>query len=387
MRTSTTLDAPENPAAGGLRLENNANNSSADRRRRRYLARSGLWRHSTNGRCRKCGRASRLDHGGVEVRMRDGHGGLAGLVSCGSVWLCPVCNAKIMQRRAVELGSLIAAAAAQGVVMAEMTLTLRHSQGDALADLWGAVSTCWDRAKSGRQWLREADAHGLLGWLRVVEVTHGANGWHPHVHAVLFFRALDDDALDALAQGMFDRWRRAAVRLGLDAPLPVGQEWHRLDLDGGSKIAEYVTAAKGYDGAGAVGLELTHSQSKRARSAFSTRSTWQLLDEANDGEVPGLWQWREFERASHGKRQISYSRGLRELFGVDVEDLTDEEIADLELGTADDTGLVITRAGWSRMVGNPDWIPDALTVLERDGWAVLAAWLRERGVEFVEVAR
>lgn len=390
MATSTHLVTPLHDPAGGGRLENYANNSSArDRRRLRHAARSGLWRHSTVERCRKCGRVSRRHDGGAEYRKRDGHAGIAGLVSCGSVWVCPVCNAKVMQRRAFELGALVALAQSAGYVVGEITLTLRHSRTDRLAVLWGSLSTCWDRAKSGRQWTAATKAHGIVGWVRVVEVTQGRNGWHPHVHALVICERLDADGLDVLGAGMVERWARCAVRLGLDAPLSVGQEWHVLGDGGESSISEYLTASKSYgvtqDTATAIGLELTQTQSKRARSAFSTSSTWDLLDQANNGEVVGLRLWREFERASNGKRQISYSRGIRELLGLDLAELTDDEIAAEELGTEDDAGLVITSVGWARMVANPDWIPESLTVLEVAGWPALSAFLVEHQVDHVRI--
>lgn len=398
MRTVASQQSPNASTSAALGsapasapLEKYANKvSAADRRKARYLARAGLWRHSTLERCRKCGRVSRRVDGGVQVRYRDGHAGLAGLVTCGSVWACPVCNAKVMQRRALEVGAVIALAQAKGYVVAEATFTLRHHQGDHLDELWSGLAAAWKSVISGRQWIRERDAIGLVGFIRATEVTHGANGWHPHLHVVLVAERLDAATLRELHGSMVDRWRRAAVRQGLESPLAVGQEAHLLDGDyAGSNIGRYLTEAKCYgpslDAAQRIGLELTTTQSKRARSAHSTSPTWDLLDGANNGETRALRLWREFERVSYGKRQIAYSRGLREAVGLDLADLTDEEIAAEELGTEEDTGVFITAHGWRRMTQNPDWIPDALTVLERLGWMALSEWLSDRRVEHLRI--
>jgi len=43
--------------------------------------------------------------GSVAVRVSGGVGGFAGLSTCGSVWACGVCNAKIMARRQLEIGA------------------------------------------------------------------------------------------------------------------------------------------------------------------------------------------------------------------------------------------------------------------------------------------
>ncbi len=42
----------------------------------------------------------------VEVRIKDGSAYYCGLETCGNVWLCPVCSAKI-HRRASELGEAL----------------------------------------------------------------------------------------------------------------------------------------------------------------------------------------------------------------------------------------------------------------------------------------
>lgn len=373
-------------------LENYANNSSAPGRTRRHKARWGLWRHSTIERCRKCGKVSRTPNGTVTVRLSGGHAGLAGLVTCGSVWACPVCAAKIAARRSLEVGSLLAAAQAEGVPAAMVTLTLRHRSDDRLRPLVEAIGYGWSKSTSGRGWVRDRERFGVLGFVRVQEVTHGSrNGWHPHVHAVVLGEGLRTD-LDAeeLAAGMFMRWRDAIVRLGFDAPMLQAQECHLLGGQSiGTTLAEYFTLAKSYgvteDVAARIGMEMTHTQSKTARSVHSTRSVWELLDEANNGEVPGVYLWHEFEQAMKGKRQISYSQGIRERFGLRLDETSDEEIAEEELGDEQDDLVVILPDGWSRLVDNPDWIPAMLDVTEAGGQSALLAFLRDRAVSHERV--
>src|SRR5450830_1322733 len=95
-------------------LENIANNSSPNRaerrsdlRKRRYLGREVNWGESRLKRCRDCGRVAITVGGSVAVRVSGGVGGFAGLSTCGSVWACGVCNAKIMARRQLEIGAAV----------------------------------------------------------------------------------------------------------------------------------------------------------------------------------------------------------------------------------------------------------------------------------------
>jgi Replication protein len=350
------------------------------------MARSALWKASRLPRCRKCGRVSITDSGEVGVRVVDGHAGFAGLASCGSVWVCPVCSSKIMARRSLEIGAAVAQAQALGLGVAFSTLTMRHKRGQKLAQLWDGLAKGWGRCTSGKQWVAERDTAGLWGYVRVVETTHGRNGWHVHVHSLFIGENLQTDGdVEALMAPMWGRWSRGLQSAGLDAPLPVGSEWHLVDGGhlSGTALGEYLS--KGAAASGAIGAELTQTQSKLARGVHSTRSHWQLLEDGPvNGEVAGLRLWWEWERASKGRRQIAWSQGLRQALGLGVEQ-SDEDIAGEQLGTADDTVVWITRLGWASIVARPQLIGELLTAAERLSTSELSAWLDGHGVGHVRV--
>lgn len=369
-------------AAEGVRLENYANKSSLTPREARYLARAALWKASRMPRCRKCGRVSRTATGEVGVRVSDGHAGFAGLVSCGSVWVCPVCSSKIMARRSLEIGAGVASAAAEGLPVAFCTLTMRHTKGDRLGKLWGGLSKGWSRSTSGVKWKRDREAFGVEGYVRVVEVTHGRNGWHVHVHALIFAHGIGaPGGLDALMEPMWDRWSAGVQSVGLRAPLPVGSEWHVIGGDlSGTKLGDYL--AKGAGAAGALGAELTQTQSKIARGVHSTSSHWSLLNDGPvNGEVGALKLWWEWEKASKGKRQIAWSQGLRDRLGLVLDEKSDEDVAKEEIGSEDDTVVFITKLGWALIVREPHLIGQLLTAAETMRPADLSAWLWVNGID------
>jgi Replication protein len=373
--------SPAGVAEGGP-LENYANKSSLEARNRRYEARAALWNVSTIPRCRKCGRVSLSAAGEVGVRVSDGHAGFAGLASCGSVWVCPVCSSKVMARRSLEVGAAVAAAGAEGLPVAFCTLTMRHSKNDRLATLWAGLAKGWGRATSGCKWDAQRTEFGVVGYVRVVEVTHGKNGWHVHVHALIFAEGFaEPGGLDGLMEPMWGRWSAGLQSQGLAAPLPVGSEWHVVGGDlSGTALGEYL--AKGAGAAGAIGAELTQTQSKIARSVHSTDSHWSILrDGPVNGEVAGIRLWREWEKASKGKRQIAWSRGLRDRLGLLLEEKSDEDIAAEEIGSRDDTVVWITRNGWAALVRQPALIGQVLTAAEGHDTAGFSAWLWRNGIE------
>lgn len=264
----------------------------------------------------------------------------------------------------------------QGYSIGFVTLTMRHRKGQALSKLWGAAGKAWGRATSGVVWQNAQKRHGVVGWVRVWEVTEGRNGWHVHVHAVVVLApGAGAAALDEVAGGMFNRWSRGLVAAGLEAPMLRGQDWHIVKGDQAAiEVGDYLF--KLVDGAGmakGLGLELTHTQPGRARSDLKTRPVWGLLDDlVETGEIG---RWREWEQASKGKRQVSYSKGFRERFAPDLDELTDDEVADLETGSADDDLIHWNRDQWRELVARPERLPQLLEAAEIGGRAGLAAVL------------
>lgn len=370
-------------AAGGGPLENIANNSSpgpsarAEKRDHRYALRALLWRLSTLRRLRHCGRVHR---GGVEaitVRNSDIGAGFAGLQHCGSVWTCPVCSAQILTHRALEIGAVLGQAVAEGYSLGFVTFTMRHRQGQALEALWRAAGTAWGRSTSGKAWVDQSGRYGVVGWVRVWEVTQGSNGWHVHVHFVLVLAPGATSAdLDAVASGMYERWSRGLQSEGLEAPLRVGQKWELAGGDDAAgSLAEYLfkiteTLVPQRETALSLGLELTHTLPGRSRSDHKTRPVWSLLDDFSDtGDAEVLARWHEWERGSKGKRQVGWSKGLRERFVPELEVLTDEEVADREAGSSADDLVSIPLVGWRELVKSPHELPVILTAAERAGTA------------------
>lgn len=377
----TTAGLAERP------LENIANNFSpskaktrSDLRKRRYLGREVNWAESRLKRCRDCGRVAITPGGSVVVRESGGVGGFAGLSTCGSVWACGVCNAKIMARRQLEIGAAVEVWKASGGEVAFGTLTMRHWTGHRLEDLWAALAKAWQRVIGGKAWQVAKRRYGIAGWLRVVEVTFGLNGWHVHVHYLLFLEsATASTDLDILKRGLYGRWASALKALGLPSPLLAGQDLRLLDGAADEQLSRYFT--KSVHQAKRIGLEFTSTQTKTARGVHGTRSVWSFLDDVIDlGDADALGYWHEFQKASKGRRQLTWAKGLRELLGLRAEK-SDEDVASEELGTKEDDLILITSAGWRVVIASRLMVP-ILETVERQGLSGVRALLDVSGVEY-----
>ncbi|WP_328302132.1 hypothetical protein [Actinomycetospora sp. NBC_00405] len=103
------------------------------RREGRWARRSQLRGITTLRRVRNCGTS--LDpEGGITLAVTtnaDGSrsAGYSGLASCGSVWACPQCAAKIATRRADELSKVMRAVDEAGGSAFLLTLPMRMPAG------------------------------------------------------------------------------------------------------------------------------------------------------------------------------------------------------------------------------------------------------------------
>jgi hypothetical protein len=169
------------------------------------------------------------------------------------------------------------------------------------------------------------DRVGYVGEARAFEATVGPNGWHPHLHALIFTdRPLDATQLEELRRFFYERWAAGVVRAGYRAPSP-----ERGVVIVESRLDEYLTKM-------GLGDELAKGAGKDAEG-YSRTPLQVLTDFRDTGDAGDLALWREWNEAMHGARQLTWSRGLRERYGPAPEK-TDTEIV---AGESDATEAVI----------------------------------------------
>lgn len=377
----------------------------------RYEGRHALRLVTTVPRCWSCGRTSVLAGGRVGVRRTaEGVVGYAGLATCGRVWLCPVCNAKIMASRALEVGLTLEWVEREGLHVVWGSLTLRHNSSSQLEQLFDIQSKAWQLVGNSRVW-RDAAAtarvdhvhssscddgcgrsystidtgeKGRVGYIRATELNIGANGWHPHFHPLIIVRGSRDYA-DELAAKTVSTWRDSVMAAGGDAMTNGAQQLRVIDADAAHReLAGYITKAT-YDRS-AIALELLWSQGKTGRGRpKETVSHWSLLAAISQGLADEAQRWEELEAATVGRRMVTWSRGLRDFAGIGLE-RDDDELAAEEVGDDNDTVCYITADGWRRLRDEPTVQAQLLNVLESSGWAGLRVLLDTYGIEYDTVS-
>lgn len=388
-----------------------------DGKRNRYRVRKGGQVLSNSESFAKCGRVPIGST--VQVLASDGgtRAGFGNLHTCGSVWLCPVCSAKIQVQRRDDVAETLNKAIAEGKIVSMLTLTMQHHKGQTLLDLWNALSDAWNAVTRGRRWAGDKDDPqgvrqgfkanlGLLGYIRAVEVTHGAFGWHVHTHVIMIS---DKNPMDTMIEWkpknrgsveypvevvspidyVADRWEKELAKHGVGfIANRGGLDWQIADDP--AKVGDYVaklglSSDDFSDGPGdSLANEATLGAMKRARGG--NRTPMQILDDLTrdkrvmrDGEVtPDLMLWWEWERASRDKRALLWSGGLRDWANLDREK-TDEEIAQEKAG--DEVVAILDQEAWWQVfeIGSVE----LLLAIETSGPEAGRRWLSDRGIPYL----
>lgn len=279
------------------------------------------------------------------VREREGKNRVSyrNLIKCGLLWACPVCAAKITERRALELQAGVARWHAEDGFVIFATYTMQHASNATLADSLSILQSSLRRFKSGRAYQDMTAEYGIVGTVRALEITYGDSGWHPHVHELIFVRPLSDRAVKRFIASSRDRWIKSLRAEGGNGIPDVAYTAKTAQTD----IYDYVVKF-GKHPAGAkwsIEREIVKSPSKLARRNGVT--PFQMLElSMTEPRFEALFV--EYVNTMHGVRQLVWSKGLKELLGL--ADVEDNQIADDAADSAYDVLATIEAADWYYML-------------------------------------
>ncbi len=264
---------------------------------------------------------------------------------CSSVWVCPVCASKISERRRADLAAGIEAHGELRAVL--VTFTVQHSREDTLGVLLGDLLASYRDLKRHRPWVSFALLTGLVGSVRSLEFTYGVHGWHPHLHSLYFFDRRSSFDPGAVTEFFKSSWLGALEKNGLAASYTFGVDVRAADADVAGYVAKF--GREPVRPSWSLEAELTKSGVKVSRGEGG-RSPLQLLADHLGGDKAAGHLWVEYAAATKGKHQLQWTRGLRALLGLGVEQ-TDEQIA----AAVEDDAVLLAALGpevWRVVLAN-----------------------------------
>lgn len=289
-----------------------------------------------------CGRylSFNKDHVKIVYRKERKIASFQNLAHCHSLWICSPCASVITEKRRDELKT--AFENWHGKVML-VTFTMRHKQKQPLKKTLDILLSAYDRFLSGRYGDEKRDFYKIIGAVKALEVTYGENGWHPHLH-VLYFGEFTLDQMRGLEHQFKKRWVELVKSFGGTANYANG-----LNVkDDEHFLREYI-AKHGHEPTRelwSLESEVSKANVKSGRGD-DHYTPFQLLRLYGDGWIEAGELFKEYEKAFFRKRQLVWSRGLKERLGV--KDVSDKEILDAENENPYEVLAILSGHEWRRV--------------------------------------
>lgn len=305
---------------------------------------------------------------GINISTDHGKAFYTGLAVCGNVWTCPVCAAKIQERRRLEVAKAFDYAYENEKKVLMVTFTFPHYSWQKLKDLLDQQSASFVRFRKGNVWDIYRRSIGFTGLIRSLEVTYGDNGWHPHTHEAWIVDKKTD--AESLREFVTNRWFKMCQKEGL---IPEGKEAdflkHSVHVMDNCSTSDYLAKQDDSRNWGAD-RELVKGSSKTS-DLKKGMHPFSLLTLAENGDKEAESKFVEYSVAMKSKRQLLWSQGLKERVGIDDKD--DIKIANEEEDNAV-TVSILTKPEWECIVVHKAK-SHILNLAETEGLEGVRRWL------------
>lgn len=284
----------------------------------------------------------------VTLMGQSGRTGWCGIEHCNGIWACPLCSARIREGRRREIQEGFENSKELGWSAFFVTFTVPHSIDTPLTHSLGALRGAWARMRRYSS-LRDFWS-SVEGVIKATEIQVGSNGFHPHLHCVIFTKNdFDETALKSA-------WAKAVVKEGLAKPndsigvvvkeaTSASLSWYL------SKIQE-----------NKLGFEMTRSDLKQGRVS---KAEWHcapfdLLDSSVALPISMAQRqrlWVDYVKATKGISAIRWSKGLKSRLSIG-------EVTDADCGALDplyvEARLNFLRREYARLFkDNPELLAQA----------------------------
>lgn len=264
----------------------------------------------------------------VSVHKPDtGNNFYKGIVSCGRVFSCPVCAAKVQEVRRQEISKTFDWAYGQGHKVIMVTLTFPHGNHQNLRDLILMQREALKRFRAGNPYRRIRESVGYISFIRSLECTWGEiNGWHPHTHEAWIVHK--DADVNQLQERLINRWYKVCLKAGLlteDYEKKDSFYDHAIQITDNCSNSDYLAKL---DDSKQWGMDKELAVSSVKQGKGKGKHPFELLAMSIDGDAKAGEKYVEFVDGMRGATQIYFAAGLKNMVGIN--DLTDEEVVEEE---------------------------------------------------------
>jgi hypothetical protein len=309
----------------------------------------------------------------------------ANLVTCASLWHCPICASKISERRRLILQPFVDNwGQMYGGSVLFLTLTMRHKRKEPLKHVLAGIIAASLSFRSGGWFKSFCLRFGIIGLIRALEITYGKNGWHPHLHFLIFTCQLVD--LPDLLHEIRLKWRQVLKLHGRSASYERGADISIVDSSMPSYMLKMGLVVDSEDDDLAVGVghwtaahELVKASVKLGRNG--SHSPLQLLRLAVVGDDKAAKLWQEYAITLKGHNHLVWSRGFKKFLGL--QNKTDKQLVEQQ----DEMAVLLAQLNYDQwqLILKQELRGPLLQVASGGDVLVLQTWLIEHGIDGVEL--
>ena len=332
----------------------------------------------------------------VEVDADQESAHFRNLIRCESPQ-CPFCAVARSEDDRHQLSVAMAQAQNDGMFPVLLTFTLRHQNSDTLDSLQKSLRTAFNKTFSGRWYQDFKQRWEVVGKVTTRECTYGRNGWHPHLHILMFLRLeLTERWTGEMQAEIATRWAEKLQISGFTANLVHGVDVRTADSD----IADYIAKFGREPTSSTWGADTELAKANVKRASLGGLTPFQLLgaaagiaDDLNaailmiDGDRAAVRRkagmlYAEFFRTMKGKPRLSWGDMKRILELDDALHLFAQENPEPERDTWD-MALIQSGPDWKTITGGnggPDLRADLLAVCATRNAGRVNAWLIKNGI-------
>lgn len=176
---------------------------------------------------KKGAKTGALEKSGIKVVKAGGGIRFRGMARCKAHQICPICHGVWLREQRRRLAKIADRWPGQ---VSMVTLTVRHRRTEPLSDVLKRLQDV------RREFADSAEyrAPWISGIVLRLEISLGAEGWHPHLHGLVYSHGVPTTAQ---AAGLEAAWRAAASAVGC----PVGRHAAKLEVKKDRKEAHMAT--------------------------------------------------------------------------------------------------------------------------------------------------
>lgn len=337
-----------------------------------------------------------------------------GVMTCGSVWSCPVCSQNIQSQRVCEINTLMRWVYSTGKTACLVTYTIPHYYDQNLESVLKGFLESIRKMKSYTAYKKWKRNYGVLDSVRATEVTFGQNGWHVHAHEIFILdRKVENE--DDFKSDLFKGYQQGVLKCSQDNRVVLSDseygsrresfkyirldkynkkqmdsfKEHGLDVIFNARTSDYLTkiersmdehenaqsildAHKGSNGKRwGIEREIVKSAGKNSKGFhpfqlidlyIKYRELYKSGDDRRRSEYYDNMCWLgdkfdEYSTCFSGRRQLIWSRGLKKKCGV--ENVSDIEAAEEENSVDDSVYSLCLDEVWDAIRE----VPGALSII------------------------